>query len=270
MHEERHTSCQLTSDKTCVFSHITIRCTQYIIFPIFVAYNTQMAPFINIHTHRRASTNDIQVLVLNPEEWQNNSYSEKELYTVGIHPWHSNDNNITEQLEWLEKALRLKNVIAIGEVGLDRSTDIPLTTQEAVLKPQLELAKNYSRPLVFHAVKSIANILHTYKQEKVQQPFIVHGFTGKPEAVQQIYKSGGYASFGAKLIENRSWDEALKEAYRLKNLLFETDEANTSIDDVYLKAAEILGVELNGLKEQVDACFRNIFGEAVKSIYATE
>ncbi len=220
-----------------------------------------MAPFVNIHTHHRADTDDIQVLVLNPEEWRNNAYSERELYTVGIHPWHSNNSNIAEQLEWLKDALQKKNVIALGEVGLDRSIDIPLATQENVLKPQLELAKQYSKPLVFHAVRSIADILHSYKQERLQLPFIIHGFTGKPEAIQQLHKANGYASFGARIIENRSWDDALKEAYKLKNLFFETDEASTSISDVYLKASEILGVEPEELKEQVYAYFCNVFGK---------
>lgn len=214
-----------------------------------------MAPFVNIHTHHKVKAEGIEVIALNPEEWKDNTYSEKELYSVGIHPWHSNSSTIAAQLQWLEEALQKKNVLLLGEVGLDRSIAIPLPIQKAVLRSQLELSRNYSKPLVFHAVKSISDILAICKQEKVQQPFIVHGFTGKPDAVQQVHRAKGYVSFGAKIIENRSWDDALKEAYKLKNIFFETDESTVPIELVYQKASEVLGIALAVLKEQVYAYF---------------
>ncbi|MDR0660204.1 MAG: TatD family hydrolase [Prevotellaceae bacterium] len=229
-----------------------------------------MAPYIDIHTHCRATTQNIQVLVLNPTEWRNILYSVKEFYSVGIHPWHSNDRNIAEQLEWLEEALQKTNVLALGEVGLDRSINIPLGLQESVLKAQIRLSKHHLKPLVFHAARTTSDILSICKQKKVYQPFIVHGFTGKPEAVQQISRAGGYVSFGAKIIENRSWDEALKEAYKLNNFFFETDEAAIEINAVYQKAAEVLEVDTDQLKEQVYAYFCEVFGKAVQSLYATE
>lgn len=229
-----------------------------------------MAPYINIHTHISTSTNDLQVLVLNPKEWKSNIYSDKELYTVGVHPWHSNADNLTEQLAVLEEAIQKPNVIALGEIGLDRSIDIPLQVQESVLKQQIGMAKQCSKPLVFHAVRTIPSVLSICRQEKVQQPIIFHGFLGKPEAVQQINKANGHVSFGAQIIENRIWDKALKEAYELKNLFFETDESTATIDAVYKKASEVLGIELSRLKEEVYSYFCSVFGETVKTIYATK
>lgn len=218
-----------------------------------------MIPYINIHTHHRFTTQNLQVVSLSTEEWKHTPYSEKHLYSVGIHPWHSNTNNLTEQLEILEHALQKPNVIALGEVGLDRSIDIPLLVQEAVLKPQIELAKRYSKPIVLHVVRSISDIFSVCKREKVQLPLIFHGFIGKEDTVLQIQQANGYASFGARILENRSWDEAMKKAYDLNCLFFETDEAETPIEQIYQKASEVVGVELPLLKEKVYAYFCSVF-----------
>lgn len=222
-----------------------------------------MAPFINIHTHHKTNAKEVQVIVLSPQEWKSNNYSEGELYSVGIHPWHSNAGNLAEQITWLEEALQKKNVLMLGEAGLDRSTAIPLEEQKSVLIPQLELAKRYSKPLIFHAVRSIPDILSVYRQSNIQQPFIIHGFIGKPEAVQQLHKANGYVSFGAKIIDNRSWDKALIEAYELNNLFFETDEAKIPVEHVYHKAAEVIEINVATLKEQVFSYFCSVFGKIV-------
>ncbi len=219
-----------------------------------------MYPLINIHTHRLQPQADIQVLAMNAMEWKHATVAESQWLSVGIHPWQSNSSNIARQLEWMEEALQQANVIAAGEMGLDRHIDIPLAVQLQALNAQLELAKRYSKPVVFHSVRTTSDILYVCKQHKQQLPFIVHGFTGTTQEVQQLQRAGGYVSFGSKLLNTPSRNEALKQAYKLNALFFETDEAEVSIVDIYQKAAEILAVDEEQLKQDVYSCFCRIFG----------
>lgn len=218
-----------------------------------------MTPFINMHTHQTANNkhNNIYIVSLTIDEWQDSK--KNNFVSVGIHPYQSSNSTYQQQLVLLEAILQQPNTIAVGEVGLDRHINIPIATQTKVLRTQLALAKQYKKPIIFHAVRTIPDILSICKQESVNLPLIFHGFTGKPEAVEQIHRAGGYTSFGAKLLTNRSWDTALKKAYELGCLFFETDEANIAIESVYSKAAEVLATTADSLKSQVYSYFCSVF-----------
>jgi len=53
-------------------------------------------------------------------------------------------------LEKLPSYLREKRVVAIGEIGLDPSSLADLHLQREILIAQLDLAKEYDKPLIFH------------------------------------------------------------------------------------------------------------------------
>ena len=82
---------------------------------------------MNLHTHHRPSDPAEQFIL--------NCYpgavpADVERCSVGLHPWHV-DAIWQQQLELLRQDLRLPNVVAIGECGLDMVKGPELSLQQA-------------------------------------------------------------------------------------------------------------------------------------------
>ena len=90
-----------------------------------------------------------------------------------------------------------------------------------------------AQALVIHAVKAYDDIIRIHKAERPKQPWIIHGFRGKPETAGQLIREGLYLSFGEYYNH-----ESLKFV-PLDRLFLETDEGNMPIDKLYRKAARI-------------------------------
>lgn len=83
--------------------------------------------------------------ILNFEPRRAGEYGLDLRVALGIHPANALENNeiIFEALEsWIEN----KNIIAIGEIGLDENTDL----EKEVFKKQLELAENTKSKVIIH------------------------------------------------------------------------------------------------------------------------
>ena len=83
--------------------------------------------------------------ILNFEPKRAGEYGLDLRVALGIHPANSIGNNeiIFDQLEkWIEN----KDIIAIGEIGLDENTEL----EKEVFKKQLELAENTSSKVIIH------------------------------------------------------------------------------------------------------------------------
>ena len=69
------------------------------------------------------------------------------LWTAGIHPYYNKSSE--DDIESLIEHCDAKEIIAIGEIGLDNHND-NFEWQKKILLMQLDLAKNYDLPVVFH------------------------------------------------------------------------------------------------------------------------
>ena len=68
--------------------------------------------------------------------------SDKDYFSIGLHPWHIKSGNENKPLLFrLEKLCREKKPIAIGECGLDKNIKTPLENQKEVFVNQLLLAE---------------------------------------------------------------------------------------------------------------------------------
>ena len=52
------------------------------------------------------------------------------------------------------------------------------------------------KPLIIHQVKALQEILYLKKKFHPAQPWLIHGFRGKPELAQQLLATGIDLSFG--------------------------------------------------------------------------
>lgn len=210
--------------------------------------------YINIHTHHKPCTNELVVrnayLKLNAEQIAQLPY----MVSVGLHPWHINKYNLTTCTDLLMDAVHLNNVFAVGEIGIDRAIDVPVSTQIQYFEAQLNIARAVQKPAIIHAVKSYSDLIPFLKKTKV--PFIFHGFTGNIQQAKEILKFNAYLSFGKSILDEK-YREVLAQIPNDRFLL-ETDVAKAGINQIYDLAATAKGLAVDELKSIVFNTFAAI------------
>jgi len=105
---------------------------------------------------------------------------------MGLHPT-SVKENYQEELRRIKKALDHKDIIAIGETGIDLYWDKTfLKEQEEVFSIQIGWARELDLPLVIHARDSFQEIFSVL--EKAGGPDlrgVFHSFTGGPDELER-------------------------------------------------------------------------------------
>lgn len=187
---------------------------------------------IDVHTHKLAPQPDAVISLSLPEQlgllpWtQDETAGPVQLYSVGVHPWDADKFN-AEVSATLEKAAGLPYVVAIGECGIDLvHKEVPLFRQMEVFKFQIDLSEKVGKPLIVHDVKAHDIIVGLRRDLKPKQPWIIHGFRGKPPVARMLMKAGCLLSFGEKFNP---------ETVRLiepDKILIETDCSPLSIQDI--------------------------------------
>ena len=228
------------------------------ILPIFEPLMT--APFVDIHTHHPAATEQcVSVRNLDLEA----DVPALGYFSCGIHPWALDDEMFVSEnaLQIIENQLSNSNVLALGEAGLDRLHKASLERQMAVFERQIALSEQYCKPLLIHNVKCNVEIMALRKRCKPQQTWILHGFNGSLQEVEQLLDYGFCFSVGTALLHpDRKIRKSLK-TIPLENLFFETDTASISVEKVYQEAAMLLEMPMDALRERIFANFARIFGD---------
>lgn len=160
-----------------------------------------------------------------------------------------------ESLNLLESLLKENKIVAIGETGIDRFHKDTIDLQLEIFEKQILLSEQYQKPLIIHCVKATADILRLHKKHQPKQTWIIHGFNGNREEVGQLTERGICLSVGESLFyPNRKIHESIK-FIPLDVLFLETDMSEKTIREVYEKAAELLSLTLEELKERLFANF---------------
>jgi len=210
--------------------------------------------FINIHTHTtKLCDNLIQIVNLD----LNQPSTEQGHYSYGIHPWalDNPDFQLEEAFTLLEERLQSPNVIALGEAGLDKMHKENFEKQIGLFERQIDLSEALQKPMILHDVKSHNEILALRKKHKAKQPWILHGFNGTEQDIQQLMGQGLYLSVGESLLHSeRKITKSLKNIL-LEFLFLETDMAEIGIETVYKAAAKLLEIDVSDLKMKIFSNF---------------
>ncbi|KIC62455.1 TatD family hydrolase [Chryseobacterium taiwanense] len=169
------------------------------------------------------------------------------LYSVGIHPKDILYDKITEQLNWLNENIT-ENCFAIGECGLDSFVPIEQNIQEEVFLRQIEISNELKKPIIIHCVRKFYEVISFRK--KANQAMIIHGFNKKESIAHDLLKNNFYLSFGKAVLYNLSLQNTLKIT-PLNKIFLETDNEDFEIATLYEKVAEIKGISLEVLNEQI-------------------
>lgn len=169
------------------------------------------------------------------------------LYSIGIHPWDSAEVT-EEQWQRLDAMAQRPNCVAIGEAGLDSLRGSDIVRQLEVFERQIRLSMELDKPLIVHCVKQYDNLVRLFKKYKPGQPWIVHGFRGKPQTARQILSHGIYLSLGP------AFNPGVLSVIPKEKMLIETDQSTAPI----LTVAQSVGVAPEQITENVRRIFESV------------
>ncbi|MFC4263483.1 TatD family hydrolase [Ferruginibacter yonginensis] len=143
---------------------------------------------------------------------------------AGLHPCYVKEN-VADELLKVQTMLQQKNVVAIGETGLDFYWDTTFkAAQYQSLQQHIEWAINFKLPLILHtrnATQETIDVITAHKHPDLKGIF--HCFGGSVEEAQQIIDLGFLLGIGGVLTyKNAGLDVVLKEI-DMVHIVLETD-----------------------------------------------
>ena len=217
--------------------------------------DNQRAAYFDIHTHRSDQQNKnhcIRIINTYPYDFENvKKTGAHRFFSCGIHPWYFED--LDTQLFHLESIVKDSSIVAIGEAGIDKVCGTNLDIQLRIFKKQIELSERFQKPLIVHSVKAWNELIGIRRETNPSQPWIIHGYRGKPELTQQLVNEEFLFSIG------NHFNPLSLPLIPLHSLFCETDESETDIREVYLRAANVLNLNVEQFVEQIEKNVRRVF-----------
>ncbi|XBC43139.1 MAG: YchF/TatD family DNA exonuclease [Buchnera aphidicola (Meitanaphis flavogallis)] len=146
------------------------------------------------------------------------------LLSCGIHPLYLNQNqNEIKQLELLSK---IKQVIAIGETGLDYYYQKNnCKAQKLLFRQHIRIAIKLNKPLLIHTRCAIDDTITILQEEQAEQCIgIMHSFTENIHYARKLLDMGFYISFsGIVTFKNSENIRKVVQFIPLDRILLETD-----------------------------------------------
>lgn len=215
----------------------------------------------DIHTHDTTSTDEGEqshpyILNVYPLGFEDAKDAKlKCCFSCGVHPWYS--ENAEPQLKFLSEIANDNRIIAIGEAGYDKLKGADLASQRLIFESQIELSERLKKPLIIHCVKFWDELLASHKKFKPSQPWVIHGYRGKPELTRQLLAHGFMFSIGEKFNK-----DSVKEI-PIDRLFCETDVHDVTIEEVYQNLADVLEIDVEDLAISIEQNVMKIFTQLV-------
>ena len=133
---------------------------------------------------------------------------------------------------------------------MDRRWETPLHEQETAFRRHVQESEQTGTPLVIHCVRTLEDILRVRKEMQPRQPWIMHGFRGKPQQLQSLLSAGIYISFGLH------YNKESLLLCPLEMMFLETDDIATPIEPLYREVAQLKGITTEALRQKIweNAC----------------
>ena len=212
---------------------------------------------IDIHTHRANDALSIQILNVFAQDLF--EVERDSPFSAGLHPWDIDLSNPEECIKTIERFAVQKNMLAIGECGLDRIISTDFALQERYFRQQIEIAEKFRKPLIIHCVRAYSDLMKFKKASKSDLPWIIHGYAGNLDITQSLIMHNFYFSAGERLLKDSRKHDVLR-AIPPDRLFLETDDGDTSIAEIYSMAAQVLNIDQDTLIQFITDNFKRIFG----------
>ena len=172
-------------------------------------------------------------------------------FSCGVHPWYSEDSET--QMTYLTEITSNPRIVAIGETGLDKLKGPSFNVQTPVFKKHIEISEKLEKPVIIHCVKAWEELLKIKKETSPKQPWIIHGYRGKPDLTKRLLNEGFYFSVG----ENINVESM--QLIPIDRLFCETDEGDITTREVYQQAAQSLNIDMIDFADRVAQNVRKMF-----------
>lgn len=146
--------------------------------------------------------------------------------TAGVHP-HDAKSCDNTTISRLKKLVKLPQVVAVGECGLDYDRDFsPRPVQRKWFEAQIELAREENMPLFLHERAAFADFKAVLQNHSdICSRMVVHCFTGSLRELKAYLQLGCYIGITGWICDERRGMD-LRHAVRgipLDRLMIETD-----------------------------------------------
>lgn len=191
--------------------------------------------YIDIHSHKK-NTNPYVLQILNDDTFlfDHFSFDQNSLYCSGFHPYlFEKKINPSTVLKHINK-ISLKQIVGIGEIGLDRSLATDFTLQERIFVDFLLLAKEKTLPVFIHCVRAYSDLISLLKKVKFQQPIILHDFRGNSVELGQLLKSDFDFSYSlSPAFLTKKDNLPIFQKIPKEKMFLESDDSKIKITKVY-------------------------------------
>ena len=226
---------------------------------------------------------DVVALVSNSMDFETSVGSLKlaekypgEVYpALGIHPWNVNalkEDELEKTLELISEQHQKKNVVAIGEIGLDYKYETIWEKQLMVFDKMLRLAEKLGLPAIIHSrgtTAKIVDMLPSYNLKRV----LLHWFSHPMSALYKAVDHGYYITEGPPVAYSNGIRQVVKKV-PLTNFLTETDGPVTYrkapyngqmtkpsfVKTVVAAVAEVKNMAVADVADQIARNFEGFFG----------
>jgi len=207
--------------------------------------------YVNIHGHRQANNIHEWVMMnLMARDYPPDDI-EHGFYSVGFHPYNVGKVDVEDTLAKVRLSTENPRILAIGEIGLDKSIEAPLELQQKIFEAQVEIAEFTDMPVILHVVRAFNEMIEFMKVYKPTVPMIIHGYNGSPEMAESLLKAGFRLSFGQAIADEHSKVVESLLMVPPDRMFLETDEGDLDIREIYHFAAEVKGISINDLRAQI-------------------
>jgi len=184
--------------------------------------------------------------------------------TAGLHPHHASDYCSDTGSE-LRDMLAYKNVVAVGECGLDFNRNFSTRKQQiAAFEAQLDIAIDLKKPIFLHQRDAHNDLIAMIKSCRNQLTQVVaHCFTGTAEEVEDYNSLDMYIGVTGWICDERR-GQSLQQAVKnipLDRIMLETDAPYLLPRDLTQKPLE---------KNRNEPCFLPHIAKSVANYMAVE
>ncbi|QCI26195.1 TatD family hydrolase [Buchnera aphidicola] len=158
--------------------------------------------------------------------YQDFKYNKNILYSCGIHPLHTslNDKNNISELEKLISSQ--KQIIALGETGLDfLKKENKKNIQIDKFQQHIYLSIKHKKPIIIHTRNAEYDTINILSNKNfLSCNGIIHSFTGSINLARKLLNLGFYISFsGIITFKNALYLKEIIQFIPINRILIETD-----------------------------------------------
>ncbi len=199
---------------------------------------------------------------------------------IGLHPT-SVKENFEDELEIVERELKRRRWIAIGEIGIDLYWDKTFFNQQVkAFVTQIEWAIKHSLPVIIHIRDSFNETMQALEPyQNTDLKGIFHSFTGNAEQAEQMLKFNGFmlGINGVVTFKNSTLSSTLSKV-PLNRIVMETDapyltpvpyrgkrNENAYLEFIKNKLAQVYSTAPEIIRMQTSKNAIHVFGNHLKT-----